>query len=112
MPLDAIRDATARAVASTSLRSVARDMGMTAMGLRAFLHGGDPRAATLRKLNEWYVREAARTREVSAETVEAALIILLDFFPEDKAGELRRRLLDVLRTAHQENGTDPPRWLK
>jgi hypothetical protein len=57
IPLDAIRRAAAEARNTTSLRHVADEVGMSAMGLRAFIGGeGMPQARTVRKLNMWYVR--------------------------------------------------------
>ncbi len=59
VPTDALRRAVTRATADMSLRRVARDAGVTPMGLQSFSRGQHtPQRRTLRKLSEWYVRSA------------------------------------------------------
>lgn len=59
VPLAIVRAAVERAIASTSLRSVARDVGMSPMGLRSFVTGTTPYPPTRRRLNDWYLRRRA-----------------------------------------------------
>ena len=54
-----LREAAVARVENSSLRGVAREIGMSPMGLRNFLHGTEPYAPTLRRLRNWYVKYAA-----------------------------------------------------
>lgn len=73
-----LRDAVRHAVEATSLRAVAAQIGLTHHSVRNFLNGSSPHASNVRKLREWYVREAASAPEPSTDTVEAALSILTE----------------------------------
>jgi AcrR family transcriptional regulator len=111
VPVEALREAGRRAPPPTSTHRVAAEVGMSQGGIRKFLAGSEPHPGTLRKLAEWYVRHAAVSREIDAETVEAALLVLLDSYPEKERGKVRESVLRVLREAHRKAGTDPPGWL-
>jgi hypothetical protein len=67
VPIVALRDAAQRHVAASSLRSVAREIGISHQALHAFLHGSEPYGKNLRKLIEWWHRgdeaELSRLRE-------------------------------------------------
>jgi hypothetical protein len=65
-----------------------------------FLKGSEPHPATLRKLAAWYVRHAAGTQSLDADTAAAALSLLVDDYPKNERKRVRRGLLDVLREAH------------
>jgi hypothetical protein len=60
IPLDTLRWAVEQAVQNSSLRTVARDVGMSPMGLRNFITGMTPYHVTLRKLSAWYLRSLPR----------------------------------------------------
>jgi hypothetical protein len=83
---------------------------MSAPGLRNFLDGGTPRRSTFRKLSEWYVREAASTGDISDETIEAALSLMIEGLPEGGRADAARMVLDALRTAYQKHGAPVPDW--
>lgn len=108
--VDVLRTAVRRAVEATSLRGVARDIGMSAPGLQHFLDGGTPFRRTLRNLMAWYTRESATRREISDETVHAALAILLEGVPPEARAEMERKVIAVLRSAYSEQGLKPPGW--
>lgn len=112
MPIERVRHAVRRAVAETSLRKVARAVGLTAPGLTHFLDGGEPYKPTLRKLVEWYVRDAAERRGINDETASAALSLLLDGLPDPEATATRERLIAELREGFKRSGAPPPEWLK
>jgi hypothetical protein len=106
-----IRDALRRAISTTSLRAVARDVGMTAPGLQSFIDGGQPRAATARKLIEWYVRDAALKNELSEDSIGAALHLLTAALPVVRGNSVRESILATLREAFTETGCNLPSWL-
>lgn len=111
VPVSMLRDAARRAAEATSSRQVARAVKMSALGLRKFIAGSEPHPATVRKLAEWYVRHAADTRALDANTAAAALALLVDGYPEKERERVRQGLLDVLREAHGRVGTKPPPWV-
>lgn len=109
-PLAPLREAVRRAVERSSVLATASSIGMSAPGLRNFLEGGTPRRATFRKLSEWYVREAARAGDVSVETVEAALMLMLEGVPENGRADAARIVLDAIRVAYKRQGVPVPNW--
>jgi hypothetical protein len=109
--VDVLRESVRRAVAASTLRTVAAQIGVTHRTAGKFLAGTPPQEKTLRKLREWYVRHAGEERNVSTETVGAALALLTDGLPEKYREGAERDVLDVLRKAHRAAGTKPPRWI-
>ena len=100
-PVDVLRDAARRAAASTSLRATASEIGITHRSLARFLAGEtETRESTTRKLRDWYVRRAASTGDVTAETAEAALSVLV------------AELVDVLGKHHDRSKRERPAWLR
>src|SRR4051794_19038170 len=105
LPVDAIRDAARLAVEATSLRSVARAVGMSPMGLRHFLDGRRPYTATARKLGVWYVGwQSQQPGSLPADAARAALVLLLDGVPETGRGRGAAILLDAVERVHEEMG--------
>jgi hypothetical protein len=60
--LHLIRNSVQQAVQEGSLRSVARQIAMSPMGLQHFLNGVTPYRATARKLRRWYVDSLRRSK--------------------------------------------------
>jgi AcrR family transcriptional regulator len=110
-PVEAIRQAARLAVEATSLRSVARAVGMSPMGLKHFLEGRRPYSATLRKLNVWYVAHALEQQGFSEDAARAALALLLDGIPETGRDAAAAAVLDDLLRTHRHFGSRPPAWL-
>lgn len=74
LPLERMREVLARRVEATSLRHVAREVGMSPTGVQKVLDGADSYSRTRRKLERWYVRESVRYGGgVNAAAVIAAL---------------------------------------
>jgi hypothetical protein len=112
VPIEVIRHAVEMAVARTSLRVVADEIGMTAMTVRAFIRGeGQPQPRTLRKLNAWYARHAAARDSGGMNGVRSALIVLAGLVPRASRSRLESRVLAVLEDEFRENGMRPPGWL-
>src|ERR1700756_4103522 len=110
-PVDAIRQAARLAVESTSLRAVARSVGVSPMGLKNFLDGRKPYSATSRKLNAWYVTHEAERRSFPVSAARGALAVLLDGVPQGERGKAGAGVLDDLGSFHLGLGTSPPAWL-
>lgn len=112
VPVEAIREAARRAVAEASLRSVARRIPMSPMGLQHFINGTHPYRSTLRKLTAWYVNRGASRGEFSESTARAALAILLDAIPEARQADARRALLEQLAASYRDARAELPGWLE
>lgn len=112
VPIEVIRHAVELAVARTSLRIVADEIGMTAMTVRAFIRSdGQPQPRTQRKLNAWYARHAAARDSEGMNDVRSALIVLAGFYPQASQSRLEDRVLGVMEDEFRENGMTPPGWL-
>lgn len=109
--VDAIRHAAALAVEERSLRSVAREVGMSPTGLRQFLNGRSPYTATLRRLNAWYARHQLSRAGFTPDVARSGMSILLEAFPDGMRGEVTAALLDWLHAEHVRRGVAPPHWL-
>lgn len=108
-----LRDTARAEVEGRSLRQVAAEVGMTAMGLRAFLAGGSPQPATHRKLTEWYLRHAADRRgALSVATARAVLSMLVAHLPADRRDAEAARLVDSIAETTNRAGVPAPRWLR
>jgi len=105
-----LRASVRRAVASSSLRAVADQVGVTHRGLAKFIDGSRPRSGTVRKLTAWYVSHAPPAEPLSPATARAALALLLAGIP---AGKLDRLVPDVaarIRQACVDAAVAPPAW--
>lgn len=97
--LDRIRAELEEELGTSSLRSVARAVGMSPSGLAKVLAGSQPYRQTLTKLRAWRVRR--RTGESSMND-EAALEALLRQIPERRRPSVREEIRAVL-----ERGASP-----
>jgi hypothetical protein len=109
-----LRETVARAVKASSLRGVARVVGLSAMGLRDFTMGQkEPRASTLLKVERWYFAHGAPFRDpVDEETVRAAFSAALEPLPERSHDRRLAQLLDALAAIYREEGIPLPAWLR
>lgn len=106
-----LRAFVAARVAATSLRMVAREIGVSPTGLRKFLNGAEPYSPTRRKLSSWFVQYAARHAVgMDADVAIAALRLLTDDIP-DRQGRALEVLVQVLERSYTEAGRSIPEWL-
>ncbi|MGQ0813066.1 MAG: hypothetical protein ACT4O1_01190 [Gemmatimonadota bacterium] len=106
-----LRDVVAARVEAESLRSVARNVGMSPSGLQKFIDGASPYSATRQRLERWYVRETAAYRaNVSEESALAALSILVRDLPSKQRAHARARVLEALEQSYPQNRR--PAWLR
>ncbi|MCA1791645.1 MAG: hypothetical protein LC667_17875, partial [Thioalkalivibrio sp.] len=76
--IDRLREAVTIRVQATSLRSVARQVGMSPSGLDKFLMGGMPYQKSRRKLFDWLHRERGNLgAEHTVDGVAAAMASLV-----------------------------------
>ena len=110
--LERLRETVATRVQATSLRSVARQVGMSPSGLEKFLSGGTPYSRSRQKLQDWWEREGSRPRsEVSSEGIEVAVGALVRDLPAEFRAEAVQRLIRALRDVYHEQDAAFPPWL-
>jgi len=112
VPLDRLRAAVEGEVAARSLRGVAREVGMSPSGLQKFRDGATPYASTRRKLEEWYLREAAR-RDPAGDVVPvlAALRILTSGLPAPQRARTAAAIVDQVEKAYRSQRLPSPPWV-
>lgn len=108
-----LRNAAERAVKASSLRSVARDVGLSPMGLSSFIKGTDPLPSTVEKLTTWYLRMLVeRGRTTTGTTARAALAVLLDFLPERERKAVVREFRRALEKQAKAARVPLPDWVE
>jgi hypothetical protein len=103
------RAALREAIARSTLRTVAKDVGMSPSGLQKFLDGTNPYGKTRERLRVWYFREAG----FSGYAVEDAAYILrrlVGTLPTPDYGVAG--VLDAVDTAYQRAGMHAPAWVR
>jgi hypothetical protein len=107
-----LRAAAASRVEATSLRSVSREIGMSATGLSKFLDGNAPYLPTLNRLRNWYLRHAvAPAGSLSEEDAHAAMALLVhDLSPEARHAAIDE-MLRCMRAGYERSGQDEPGWI-
>jgi len=110
--LERLREQVATRVQATSLRSVARQVGMSPTGLEKFLAGGTPYTRSRQKLQDWAERETGRpSNDLTLEGVEIAIGALVRDIPAEHRVDAIARLVRTLRAVYQGQGAPPPEWL-
>ncbi|HSU17397.1 hypothetical protein [Longimicrobium sp.] len=107
-----LREVAAARVESTSLRGVAREIGMSPTGLKKFLMGTAPYSPTVRRLRKWYLQYAALpAAEITYHHASSALVVLThDLAPEPKR-EASDCVLECLGRAYEASGRTRPGWV-
>jgi len=107
-----LREMAAARVENTSLRGVAREIGMSPTGLKKFLLGTAPYSPTLRRLRRWYLQHAALpTGEVSYHDASAALVVITHDLQPEPRREAADSVLDALERGYELSGRPAPRWI-
>ena len=111
VPIGRLRELLAARVEASSIRSVAKEVGLPPNGLNYFLEGGSPRTATVRKLEAWYVREASRREgQPTSEAGFAALTILARYVPPAARNQARTRITTLIGELCREADVPVPVW--
>jgi hypothetical protein len=107
-----LRETAAARVENTSLRSVAREIGMSPTGLKKFLQGTAPYSPTLRRLRSWYVQYAAvQSGNVGLEDATAALNVLVHDLAPDPRKDTAGCLLECVGRGYDQSGKARPTWM-
>lgn len=113
LDMDTIRQAARSAVEMSSLRSVARDTGMSPSGLARVLEGGRIYPSTVRRLTEWYLRTmGTRGEHLKAGTVSEVLRLLTEHLPPEGREAATKDILRSLRSRTAQAGIPLPSWLR
>jgi hypothetical protein len=110
--VDRLRNAIILRVQATSLRSVARQVGMSPSGLDKFLSGGTPYTKSRRKLFDWLHRERHHLgSDLTSDGMAAALGALVrDLAPERREAALLS-LIGTLCDVYDSQPDSAPPWL-
>ena len=103
------RVAVREAMARSTLRAVAKEVGMSPTGLQKFLDGTNPYGKTKERLRFWYFREAG----FSSYAVEDAAYILrrlVSTLPAPERGVAI--VLDAVEAAYRRVRMMPPEWVQ
>ena len=112
--IEKVRELANRRADATSVRQVAREIGMRHTALTKFLSGSEPYAKTRVPLCEWYIRvnksrPAAPERPESAvEDAEGHLEALLADLRGEARAEARLRIVGALAQAYRRMGMAEP----
>ena len=110
--VDYLRGMLAERVEATSLRRVAREVGMSPTGLKKFLLGTAPYSPTLRRLRKWYLHHAAvPTGMLVRDDAKIALDVLTYDVTPAYRGETVAALLDRLTEGYLRSGKPQPGWI-
>jgi lambda repressor-like predicted transcriptional regulator len=110
--IDRLREAVTIRVQATSLRSVARQVGMSPSGLDKFLAGGMPYQKSRRKLFDWLHRERNNLgADLTVDGIAAALGSLVRDLPPERRERALDALLDTLRGLYDAHSEHAPAWL-
>lgn len=107
-----LREMAAARVESTSLRGVAREIGMSPTGLKKFLQGTAPYSPTVRRLRKWYLQHAALpSGEVTYQDATAAIAVLTHDLPGEPRRETGECVLECVARGYDLTGGGRPRWV-
>lgn len=112
--LDAqLRAAVSAAVERTSLRGVARDVGLSPTGLGKFLNGSQPYPSTRRKLERWFAAQAAGNgADLGSGDALHVVRVLLHDLPPDAQPAAEERLIAALESVYAGSSLGVPAWLR
>ncbi len=116
--LEEVRAFANRRADETSVRQVAREIGMRHTALVKFLAGSEPYAKTRIPICEWYLRVTkarpagpVRQEESAVLDPDGHLDALLADLRGEARTEARLRIVGALAQAYRRMGTDEPGWL-
>jgi len=106
--LERYRTALGDAIALTSLRAVARGVGMSPTGLTKFLDGSNPYGPTIERVRNWYYGTAG-VHQTPPEEIISVLRRFVVTLPEPNTGV--ERLLAAVDESYRHAGMFVPGWV-
>lgn len=112
LPLARLRAAAGARVEAIGLRPAAREIGMSAPGLRSLLEGTEPHPATYRKLERWYLATAvARHEEMDLALVQLTFSLLLSDLSAERRGAAIHEVASSFQRIFEAERVPSPTWL-
>lgn len=112
VPVDVIRREVELACGAASLRAVAAEIGLSPMGLRAFIRGeGKARHLTLHKLRAWYAGRVAARGPEGEDDARVLLVALAGLYPPADRHRVVSNFLEQMAREFQQSAMQPPPWL-
>ncbi|HEX6369794.1 MAG TPA: hypothetical protein VF006_12820 [Longimicrobium sp.] len=107
-----MREAVTERVERTSLRTAAREIGMSPSGLKKFLDGNMPYTKTIHRLRRWYLQHAGDAREeLSEEEAYAALSVLVHDLPPGTRAATMAAMVECAEQGYARVRRDVPAWV-
>jgi hypothetical protein len=107
-----MREAVMEHVERTSLRTAAREIGMSPSGLKKFLDGNMPYTKTIHRLRRWYLQHVAQGREeLSDEDAFAALRVLVYDLPPGTQAQTVDAMLHCMEQSYARSRRETPPWI-
>lgn len=113
IPVPLLRDAVEREIAELSLRTAAKQIGISPNGLRNFINGSVARSATRAKFERWLA--SLDHRSVPPPTVGHLVRLLTDLSGDLSPQQtvlLGRNISALLAEAYEARRLTPPRWVQ
>src|SRR3954468_1432304 len=104
--VDVHREAVRRAVAASSQRAVAAQIGISYRGVGKFLAGAEPYEKTRQKLQAWYVSRAVPPDVLTADVARLAVLMLVDAVPPERRAEAVREIVATVERTHRVAGVE------
>jgi hypothetical protein len=110
--LQELREIAAAEVQAGTLRSVAREIGLSPVGLQKFLAGSSPYAKTRKRLFEWWSREHRHLLpELSSPAVSQEVEAVIGAVPPEQRAAVRDDLIATLRRLYEALPDRCPEWV-
>ncbi|HEX2078575.1 MAG TPA: hypothetical protein VHG08_12725 [Longimicrobium sp.] len=114
IPIEVLRDFALSQTESSSIRSVADEVGLSHSALHQFVTGRTkPQPRVRRLLGLWYLDKVKQAHDIDvARPYAAALDILLSDIPPERRSAAEQEMLEALAQTHTQSNTAQPRWLE
>jgi len=106
-----LRQAVRQRTEAVGLRKMARQIGLSASGLKKALAGGKLQEATWTKFREWYVREVAEREEPAQDSGAVLLEALLRQVAPTLRPRIRTTIVEEVGRIYGEEKLPAPAWL-
>lgn len=107
VPVSVLLEAIRAHAEAVGQRRAAADVGMSAGGIHALLHGTSPHPGTVAKLRAWYLSRSP----VAPEQARAILALLLEPLPEARRDAVARELAGRVAEESRAAGVEVPAWV-
>ncbi|HEX8693880.1 MAG TPA: hypothetical protein VF746_15770 [Longimicrobium sp.] len=111
-PWPAVRAAVRRELERTSLRKLAKKIGVNSTTLHGFVTlGSTPQARNADKLLAWYNALAPARRGGPPARARIVSAMLVEGLPDAERGPVLAAVASAVWDAHARRGTTPPEWV-